>query len=341
MDTDIPTLKAGIFQGYGAFLSRRGVNIDPLVREAGLRLEDISDPSLPLPLEKAALLMERAAQKANDPCLALHWGESCPAGGSGVFGYAIANSANLREAMQAAARYLTLVLYPADMIFTEQDGLARLTWRVPPIEGSTTQYVLFAITASFLRMKQVAGSQWQPFALDFTFGELPCLNDFHRVFGPSVNFNKPVNALVVDSATLEQGAGAGDQRLNAIIRELGERMLVDHQTESDFVCQTYRAIVEQLKSKVVTLDAVAAAMTLTPRMLQSKLAQSNTSFEVVFQETRRHLATEYLRDSDMALNDIAYLLGFSEQSAFTRACQRWFEMAPTCYRQHLRQKLAV
>ena len=78
-------------------------------------------------------------------------------------------------------------------------------------------------------------------------------------------------------------------------------------------------------------------MRMSPRSLQNRLAQHNTTFERVLSDTRRSLAERYLRDSDIPLTEIAFLLGFSEQSAFTRAARAWFGCPPSQLRKEGRR----
>jgi AraC-like DNA-binding protein len=73
-------------------------------------------------------------------------------------------------------------------------------------------------------------------------------------------------------------------------------------------------------------------MALSPRTLQRRLAIEGTSFAEVPDDTRRHIAEAYIKDRALALTDVSYLLGFSEPSAFTRAFQRWFGLAPRQFR---------
>jgi AraC-like DNA-binding protein len=339
MTSVLPTSRAGIFQGFAAFLSKRGVKFSHLLSEVGLQLEDLADPAANLPLEKVVSIFERAAVETGDPCLGLHWGEAYPVGGSGVFGYAISNARTLRESMQAAARYLGLVMSPADIIFSEDDGLARLAWTTPLTDGVNVQYVMVSVTATLMRLRSVAGSGWQPFAIDFMLRDVPCETDLRRILGPTVNFNMPENAIIVDSSTLNRASGSGDLRLYTLVSELGNRLLKEQTASSDIVNQTRKEILEALRREDASLETVAAALQLPPRTLQTKLAQSGTSFDTLFQDTRKQLAARLLRDTDKPLTEIALMLGFSEQSAFARACsKRWFGMSPSAYRQQTRKE---
>ena len=68
------------------------------------------------------------------------------------------------------------------------------------------------------------------------------------------------------------------------------------------------------------------------RTLHRRLAAEGTSFQRLLDDTRRELAQHYLGQRNLSLADIAYLLGFSDQSSFFRAARRWFGSSPRDYR---------
>ena len=101
--------------------------------------------------------------------------------------------------------------------------------------------------------------------------------------------------------------------------------------------RTTRAIAESLNSEPPLLEHIARRLRISPRALQNRLGQKSTTFERVLSETRRALAVRYLRDTDLSLTEIAFLLGFSEQSAFTRAARGWFGCPPRAMRDKSRR----
>jgi AraC-like DNA-binding protein len=82
----------------------------------------------------------------------------------------------------------------------------------------------------------------------------------------------------------------------------------------------------------VELAAIASALHVSPRSFQRKLQEQGQSFTQLVDGVRRELAERYLADAALDLTDIAFLLGFSEQSAFTRAYKRWSGRAPAAVR---------
>jgi AraC-like DNA-binding protein len=80
------------------------------------------------------------------------------------------------------------------------------------------------------------------------------------------------------------------------------------------------------------LKELAAEQHLSPRTLIRRLKQGNTSFRKIRDGVRRTLAADYLANSDMTVNRIAYRLGYQDPSNFGRAFRGWFGMAPGQFR---------
>jgi AraC-like DNA-binding protein len=189
-----------------------------------------------------------------------------------------------------------------------------------------------------IRLRHNAGASWMPMGVYLEHRALPCQQDVLRILGPNVHYDCPQNELHIRKSVLDRSAGQADQRLYDLVRQLGDRLLVERRARADIVLQTQQAIVRCLDNGETTLDCAAEKLELTGSALQSRLAASGTTFDAQLQETRIGLAETYLRDTDLPLTDIALLLGFSELSAFTRAAGRWFGMPPSQHRMRLRRQ---
>jgi AraC-like DNA-binding protein len=71
---------------------------------------------------------------------------------------------------------------------------------------------------------------------------------------------------------------------------------------------------------------------MSQRSFQRKLGELGLTYQKVLDEIRHELARRYLDDQSKSVTEIAFLLGFSEQSAFTRAFRHWSGMSPSIYR---------
>lgn len=336
-----PVVKAAVLAGIDAFLSVRGINADAyerMLEQAGLAHPLLDDSDTMVPLNAVARFLNAAAVACDDPCLGLHWGEELPKGATGVVGYLIMNARSVRTALAAIARYHELQLSPIEVQFTEADDVGRLEWRFPStFTEPRVQFSSFAMAATINRLRFHAGALWCPMSVELDHRALACTEDVLRVFGPGIHYDRPANAILIRGAVLDRGSNAVDHKLFLILRDLAERLLAEQHARRDIVHKTENAIINVLQRGDVSLDDVANDLEMTTRTLQHNLSDAETNFENVLHETRRRLAETYLRDTDLPLTEIAFLLGFSELSSFTRAANRWFGVPPRQRRQDLRK----
>ena len=113
-------------------------------------------------------------------------------------------------------------------------------------------------------------------------------------------------------------------------RITGERLRrLDHAQTSS---QVRTAIIRRLPDGEPRRSEIARVLEMSERTLQRRLEAERTSFQRLMDDTRRELAEQYLGQADLSLVDVAYLLGFGDQSSFFRASKRWFGTSPRHYR---------
>jgi AraC-like DNA-binding protein len=335
-----PTLNVSMFCGFLPFAARHAVDVENLLRTHQLTPEFLGDPANEIPLNCAAQLLTDAALMASEPCLGLMWAEEVPANTGGVLGYLMLNARSVREAVTALARYVSLHLNPIDVTFDEVDGVGNLVWRFPPsFTAPRIQYASYAMAVVIIRLRRIAGRDWMPMGVELEHRKLECEDHVRRILGPNVRYNCEANALRIRESVLNREATDADTALFRLIAELGERLLRERKSPVDIVERTHNAIITNIASGNVTLEHIATHLELSPRTLQSRLGSSGASFEGLLRDTRQALARSYLRDTDLALTEIALLLGFSELSAFTRAATRWFGIPPSAQRYELRREV--
>jgi AraC-like DNA-binding protein len=106
----------------------------------------------------------------------------------------------------------------------------------------------------------------------------------------------------------------------------------DELGSSDLANRCKEYLLHELTSGEPTEERMATAMCMSRRTLQRKLNESGLTYKALLEKTRHDLALRYLDDPSKTVTDITFLLGFSEQSAFTRAFKRWSGKAPSAYR---------
>jgi AraC-like DNA-binding protein len=180
----------------------------------------------------------------------------------------------------------------------------------------------------------LAGGRLPPAQMSFAHETDAPAGEYERVLGAQPRFAAPAHAAQFDAGLLALPVPNADVAMYPVLRQHAERLLAERAQQAPaIVAQVRAAIARHLSTGPVRLAGIADELQLNPRTLQRKLAEAGSSFQQVLDETRHALAREYLRDPALALIDIAFLLGYQEQSAFTHAFKEWSGLNPGAWRE--------
>lgn len=328
-----PRVSARIAALIALRLQACGVSPDPVFRAAGLALSVAQDPDLRIPLRMEERLWDAAAEASADPLFGLHAAESIRSGRFDVLDYVIRTAATLRESLQRLARYnrllhdvATFTLVPRGSELRVEHGLDALVRAASPHAAEFTMASLVVVGRQLLPELRVA-------SVEFAHPRRGPASEYERVFGASPAFGAPSNAVCFPADLLDLPLPAADPVLSSIVTAHADRVL-DAMVVPDepLVAQVRRLAATTLAAGVPSLSKVARELHLSDRTLQRRLLAEGHRFEHVVEEVRRDLAMRYLADRSLALGEVAYLLGFSESSAFHRAFKRWTGTTPTAFR---------
>jgi len=315
-------------------IAAAGGNPDQILEAAGTNRAIFSDPEKFVPSFIFTRVLEETAEATNDACFGLHFGERYNPKNLGPMTYVVLNSPTIAVGVQNAERYLMIHNPGAKLSLAVEENQAYIQHRLVevPIQ-SQRQHHECSMAVLLNALKMMVGSQWAPREVHFAH-EAPADTSEHlRIFGAPVLFDCATNALLIDREFLERQVPAADQRLYGILKKYLERVLSEMPAEDDLLASVRRAIAELLRDGAPTLAKVAKKTAMSPRTLERRLSDHGTAFKKLVDDTRRRFALNYLRDRKNTLTQVAFLLGYSEVSAFNRAFKRWTGLAPLKYRQ--------
>jgi AraC-like DNA-binding protein len=155
---------------------------------------------------------------------------------------------------------------------------------------------------------------------------------YAQFFDCPVRFDATENALVFSRTLLDMPLVQADETLHLAMREQARTAMESVFKDQDLAHRLRQVLIPLMPKCEATLDRAAHALALSPRSLQRKLAEVSLKFQDVLDATRMDLARVYLRDPTLSALDVALLLGYAEQSSFTRAFKGWFSSTPTEWR---------
>lgn len=325
-------ISQSIVEPLSAFVSAAGVMDDAdLKRRLGRVTAPHGEPQISA--DKVMQLFELLSRDANNPAFGLDYARAFPVGGTGAFGFILTQAKDMRTAVAAVARYTQIVMASVEVRYQPIDGGGQLTWTFPLlIESPMVQFNSFVAALVVLRLRADLSDGWFPKGVQLAHRDPGAGDAYRKVFGSGVRFEQPVNRLTFRDTNLDRPNIAADARLFKVVEQLGDILLAERKTVVDFRTTVSNALVDLLGACNPTLTAVADELALGERTVQRRLAQEGTSFEEVLSATRQSVAERLLRDTELPLTDIAFMLGFSELSAFTRAAKRWHGVSPRQFR---------
>ncbi len=313
----------------------RGVVPADLARAAGLAPERLA----PLPDSLSApdyiRLLDAGAELAGDPHFGLHVGECVKLGSYSVYGLVLLACRDIGQALEQTMRYEALAHDLGRSQVTVSGATARYEWisHYPHASRHLVESV-FAGIQTFGRW--LAGGVLPVAQVTFAHAGDAGMDEYERVFGSRPVFDAPANSGAFDAALLALPVPNADVNLYPVLQQHAERLLGQRKPGAPaIVAQVRAAIIRNLAHDRVRLASIAAELDLAPRTLQRKLGEAGASFQGLLDGARYALAQDYLRQPGLSLADIAFLLGYQEQSAFTHAFKEWSGTNPGAWRERL------
>ena len=312
----------------------RGLALSVLAQAAGMAAGALDPLPESLPARSYIALLEAGARLANDPFFGLHVGEKARPATYSAYGMLLLACNSFGHALELTQRYESLAHDLGRSRLAQSGARAHYEW-ISHYPDATRHLVESVYAGIRVFGSWLAGRPLMPLALRVRHAD-PGHGDaeYLRVLGIVPEFDAPQNCAAVDAALLAMPVPNADTSLYPLLLHHAERLLEERAAQEEpIVARARAALLPRLASGEARLAPVAAELGLSTRTLQRKLAEAGSSFQQVLDALRYGLAQDYLRRRELGLVDIAFLLGFREQSAFTHAFREWSGMNPGAWRE--------
>lgn len=214
------------------------------------------------------------------------------------------------------------------VLFIEhRDGSRRLGMRIS-IEADLASGVSLG--------RQVSPRPFAPLEVFFKHSAPETLTHHEAYFGCPVHFGADMDAMLLSHQSLSEPNVLGDEGITRFLVSHLDQELSEIDEPPPLLVQTKDEIARALSEGLPKMADIARQMGLSARSFHRRLAEQGLSFQTLTEETRREIATAMLQEERYALAEIAFLTGYSEQSAFNRAFKRWMGVTPASYRKSLK-----
>ena len=315
-------------------IADESIDKDEILRSLGIEPDSPVDPKLMIPAnDYYAFLENLATQDPEAVTIPLRAGASMQCDDYGAFGLAFKSATNLRGSYGRAERYARVLTsvstYEVERsergayMHLHRDGERRLGMRF-------SNEATIASIASISR--EVASQEFNPLEVFFKHPAPEETSLHESYFGCPVHFDSDRDALLVSSETLDTPNKLGDESISAFFDthlESEVAAIQETKTLDELVCDQ---ISRSLSEGVPVISTVAEQLGMSGRTLQRRLSDDGFSYRNLVDKSRRLLAERLLSRTEYSLAEVAFMTGFSEQSAFNRAFKRWAGDTPRSYR---------
>ncbi|RJF98633.1 AraC family transcriptional regulator [Noviherbaspirillum saxi] len=314
-----------------------GLPAEDLLRRVGNEPGLLDDHDGRLPCDDFVRACAYVVSQFAIPHLGLRLGERMRPRYLGAYGFAVLSCSNMRELFVQLARYTALASNVGHIWVEENETAFIRYWRSFMDQGEPTPNLLdeMAMASWITTARQTTGNPaMSPRWVAFRHSAPADLAPYQNLFRCEIRFDADEVALCFDREFLDVKLPQGDARVHALMTALCDRLLtqIGDPSEPKWLTDCRRVIINAFRNGEPDVGYVAKILGLPPSVLRQKLKQHALYFRTFVDELRHDLALTYLADHTLALLDIAYLLGFSEQSAFQRAFKRWTGKTPGEYR---------
>ncbi|HEX8921544.1 MAG TPA: AraC family transcriptional regulator [Pyrinomonadaceae bacterium] len=326
------TIGAGVARALLELAVAKGASHETLAEQSGIHPAELQDQDNRIPFAKYVALMRAGKELCGDPALALHYGEAVEMDEISIVGLIGRASETIAEAFTQVNRYARLAV-EVESAGLDRFVLTRSEGQVWMVDTRQNANDFPELTESiFARMvctaRRMFGEPNFMKAVHVTHPAPTYRAEYERVFRLPVVFESDRNALLTDDSWLTYRNPHASRYVFGILSAHAEELLERLERSKSTRGRVESLLMPILHTGEANMDTIAGKLGLSRQTLFRKLRMEGVTFEKVLDELRRTMALHYLRGSKVSVNETAYLVGFSDPAAFSRAFKRWTGYSP-------------
>ncbi len=328
-----PTASVRALRPLSLGLAARGVSLAPALARAGIDAATMEDPDARIPAELVHELWREAEELSGEAAFGIATAGLIKPGSFDVLDYMCRNSPTVGEGLRLYCRYTPLL---HDQISASvQEGPDTAVLRHVLVDGAVLprQYAEFIIASLLVIVRQASGHDVRPVSVQFAHDEPDDTGPHAALLRCPITFRANRNGFELRKDDFERPLVAAQPGLLQVLERQAEQLLEKSpRATPSFVGRVRAAIVQDLRCGGTSAARVARALGVGERTLRRRLDEEGSGYHDVLSQLRMELATRYLQDERLAIDEVALLLGYSDRTAFNRAFRQWTDRTPTQFR---------
>jgi AraC-like DNA-binding protein len=337
-----PTVCAGYPKALLDFAVSRGADRQTLIARSHIHPDELRDQDNRIPLANYLAMLKAGIELCNEPALSLLFGEAVRLPDITIVGL-MGPAENSEDGRRQLSRYTPLALDeddgdasdPMEIVREGSDAWVRSTSRIyaenPLLTESAFARTVCGVRASLASMPDFARRPF-PKAIRFTHKEPSYRAEYDRIFGVPLFFESAMNAILIDEAFMQMKPPHPNPYLSELLRAHAEGLLENLERSKSIRGRVESLLIPVLHTDQANMDMIAGKLALSRQTLFRKLKAEGVTFKEVLDELRHKLALHYLSEKKTSVQETAYLVGFSDPGAFSRAFKRWTGSSPRMMR---------
>lgn len=306
-----------------------GLRVDAGLAGVGLTRADLENPELRVSPQAADRLLSHATRAVPD--FGLIAAEHLQPVHLDLVEYAARSQPTLLGAFEHAIRYYALVHdgFEAGLVLDQNLVTFRVGFGAHELVPAAHDFVLAVHVLAARRM--TGKPDLNPAAVHFKHSRPENVARYERLFRCPLHFNQPHDALLYPRADLDMTLVAADSGLAQLLERHATEAL-QRLGRSALLRERVREFVRQDLTGKLTAEHMAKRLGMSPRTLHRRLVEEGITYRALVDDVRREMALHCLRDPQLSIGEVGYLLGFTTSAAFHRAFRRWTGTTATQYR---------
>ncbi len=328
-----PRVLASAAAGITDAIGRHNGDVDRIFGNAAIRTDALDSPYNELKLKQFCSLVDEAAKQTGYDNFGLEFGSRYMPKQLGALGFAAISCPTLSATLKCLEQYFPAHQGQTNLQLVQDSGILWLNYRIfdERIENRRQDAELsLGVFVNIFR--HALGRNWSPLEVKFEHDRPDHILDHESFFGSSVHFGRRTNSLAFRRSDLDAQMPEQDPYLFSVMEPFLKSRSNLHEDVIDFAARVREQIKSLMDDRAPTVSEVSNALGLPEAGFQKQLKTRNLTFNDLMRAARQELALHFLKNKDLPLTEVAFRLGYSELSAFSRAFRSWTGQNPQRYR---------
>lgn len=319
------------------FAAQHGGDLKELISLTESDTEQLNSEDCQLESLTYNTVINHCVEQTRDNFFGLHLGESLNLSAAGLVAQITQTSETIKQALQYACDFAQLACSSLPMTLTEREDDYQLLMTPDPIwlkesESSVRQTAEGTLVFTIREYHELTRKQHYPIKIHLPYKRPQSTREYERLFQCPIHFGQNEIAMYFQKDHMEEKIVTSDYQLLRILVSHAEERLLHINIEKGFFEQVKASVASLIKPEFPSLEQVASHFNMSVRSLQRRLADEGHSFKEIIETLRQEFAFSYLRNNDISISEIAYLLNYNDASGFIRSFKRWTGKTPNGWR---------